>query len=125
MVLACSLMPLIHTWRITMVTLVAILLMMTGAVAARRAEAFFGRVDPRQVVIDEVVGQMIALAPWPVAGWKTYVAGFVLFRIFDIVKPFPARQCERIGGGWGIMLDDVVAGGYSLLVLLAGGLVVR
>jgi phosphatidylglycerophosphatase A len=96
-----------------------------GAAAASKAETFFGRVDPSQVVLDEVVGQMIALVAWPVAGWKMYVAGFVLFRFFDIVKPFPARRCERIAGGWGIMLDDVVAGAYSLLVLLVGGLVIK
>ena len=124
-VLVCSLLPVALAWRITVVALVAVLLVLTGAAAARRAEVFFGRVDPSQVVIDEVVGQMIALVGWPVASWKTYVAGFLLFRFFDIVKPFPARPCERIGGGWGIMLDDVVAGVYSLLVLLVGGLVAK
>ena len=124
-VLACSLLPLALAWRITAVALATLMLLVTGAEAARRAEGFFGRVDPSQVVIDEVVGQTIALAAWPVAGWKTYLAGFILFRFFDIVKPFPARRCERIAGGWGIMLDDVVAGVYSLLVLLVGGLVVQ
>ena len=124
-VLAFSLLPVAPAWRSVAGALAAIILMVLGAAAASKAETFFGRVDPGQVVIDEVVGQMIALVAWPVAGWKTYVAGFILFRFFDIVKPFPARRCERIAGGWGIMLDDVVAGAYSLLVLLVGGFVVQ
>ena len=124
-VLAFSLLPVAPAWRSVAGALAAIILMVLGAAASSKAETFFGRVDPGQVVIDEVVGQMIALVAWPVAGWKTYVAGFILFRFFDIVKPFPARRCERIAGGWGIMLDDVVAGAYSLLVLLVGGFVVQ
>ena len=122
-VLAFSLMPVPLRWRIAAVAVAAAILMVLGAAASTKAETFFGRVDPGQVVIDEVVGQMIALVAWPVAGWKTYVAGFILFRFFDIVKPFPARRCERIAGGWGIMLDDVVAGAYSLLLLWVGGVV--
>lgn len=90
-----------------------------GVWAAGQAEKFFGRVDPGQVVIDEVVGQMIAFLAKPPGGWPWLVAGFILFRAFDIMKPFPARQAERAPGGWGIMLDDVVAGLYSLLVLTA------
>lgn len=124
-VLALGLLPVAPAWRIASVAMVAIILMVLGAAASSKAETFFGRVDPGQVVIDEVVGQMIALVAWPVAGWKTYVAGFILFRFFDIVKPLPARRCERIAGGWGIMLDDVVAGAYSLLVLLVGGFAVQ
>ena len=124
-VLALGLLPVTFRWRSAAVVLTTLILMMLGVAAASRAVSFFGRADPSQVVIDEVVGQMISLAAWPVAGWKTYVAGFILFRFFDIVKPFPARRCERIAGGWGIMLDDVVAGAYSLLVLLVGGFVVQ
>ena len=123
-VLAFSWMPAALPWRIAAVAATAIILLLLGAAAARKAETFFGRVDPGQVVIDEVVGQMITLALWPIAGWKTYLAGFFLFRFFDIVKPFPAGRCERIAGGWGIMLDDVVAGTYGLLVLLVGELVI-
>ena len=122
-VLALGLLPVTFRWRSAAVAVVAVILMILGAAAASKAETFFGRVDPSQVVIDEVVGQMIALVAWPVAGWKTYVAGFILFRFFDIVKPFPAGRCERIAGGWGIMLDDVVAGAYSLLLLWVGGVV--
>lgn len=85
-----------------------------GVWAAGRAEKYFGRIDPGPVVIDEVVGQMITLLLRPDAPWKWLFAGFVLFRLFDTTKPFPARQAEHAPGGWGIMLDDVVAGCYAL-----------
>ncbi len=73
--------------------------------------------DPGQVVIDEVVGQMLTFLLVPHATWKWLLGGFLLFRAFDIVKPFPARQAERIPRGWGIMIDDAVAGLYALAVL--------
>lgn len=96
-----------------------------GVWAASHAERFFGRTDPGQVVIDEVAGQMIAFLASPAASWKWLLAGFVLFRIFDVLKPFPAGRAERLPGGWGIMLDDVVAGGYSLVTLLVLGLLMK
>jgi phosphatidylglycerophosphatase A len=96
-----------------------------GVWAAGEAEDFFGRTDPGQVVVDEVVGQMLTFLLLPHATWKWLAGGFLLFRAFDIVKPFPARQAERIPRGWGIMLDDVVAGLYSLAVLAVIGLVHR
>ena len=96
-----------------------------GVWAAGEAEKFFGRTDPGQVVMDEVVGQMLTFLLIPHATWKWLVGGFLLFRAFDIVKPFPARQAERIPRGWGIMLDDVIAGVYGLAVLAVIGLVNR
>lgn len=72
--------------------------------------------DPQHVVIDELVGQMIALLFIPL-GFFTIAAGFVLFRIFDVFKPFPSRQSEKLPGGWGIVMDDVAAGIYANLVL--------
>jgi phosphatidylglycerophosphatase A len=96
-----------------------------GVWAAGKAEEFFARTDPSQVVVDEVVGQMLTLLLFPHATWKWLLAGFLLFRTFDILKPFPARQAERIPRGWGIMLDDVVAGLYGLAVLSLIGLVNR
>jgi len=72
--------------------------------------------DPGFVVIDEVAGQMIALIAVPL-DWKYLLAGFILFRSFDIVKPFPLRRLERLPGGTGIMLDDVGAGLYALVLL--------
>jgi len=72
--------------------------------------------DPGFVVIDEVAGQMIALIAVPLH-WKYLLAGFILFRSFDIVKPFPLRRLEELPGGTGIMLDDVGAGLYALALL--------
>jgi phosphatidylglycerophosphatase A len=69
------------------------------------------------VVIDEVAGQWVALAAAPVA-WRHVLVGFLLFRFFDIVKPWPARQLERLPTGTGIVLDDWAAGAYALLVML-------
>jgi phosphatidylglycerophosphatase A len=72
--------------------------------------------DPGFVVIDEVAGQMIALIAVP-PHWKYLLAGFILFRSFDIVKPFPLRRLEALPGGTGIMMDDVGAGLYALALL--------
>jgi phosphatidylglycerophosphatase A len=72
--------------------------------------------DPGFVVIDEVAGQMIALIAVPVH-WKYMLASFILFRSFDIVKPFPLRRLEELPGGTGIMMDDVGAGLYALALL--------
>jgi len=80
-----------------------------------------GLVDPQIVVIDEVVGQWISLAGAARLNWKSWLAAFVLFRLFDIWKPPPARQLERLHGGAGIVLDDVMAGIYAALVLFAAG----
>jgi phosphatidylglycerophosphatase A len=76
--------------------------------------------DPQIVVVDEVVGQWIALAGAHV-NWKTCLAAFALFRLFDIWKPPPVRQLERLHGGWGIVADDVMAGVYAALVLFVAG----
>jgi phosphatidylglycerophosphatase A len=97
------------------------LLFVLGVWSAGKAEKILGRVDPGQVVIDEVVGQIITFIATPRTTWVGLVTGFIVFRAFDVVKPFPARQAERFPGGWGIMLDDVVAGLYSLAVLLILG----
>ncbi len=103
----------------------ALALFAAGVWAAGEAEKFFGRTDPGQVVMDEVVGQMVTFLLIPHATWKWLVGGFILFRVFDIVKPFPARQAERIPRGWGIMMDDVIAGVYGLAMLTIIELVKR
>jgi phosphatidylglycerophosphatase A len=72
--------------------------------------------DPQNVVIDEVAGQWITLLFVPVA-WQTVLAGFILFRGFDILKPPPVRQLERLPEGTGIVVDDVAAGVYALLMM--------
>ena len=96
-----------------------------GIRAAADAEKFFGRRDPGQVVVDEVAGQMLTFVARPEASWPWLWAGFLLFRFFDIVKPFPARHAERLPGGWGVMVDDVVAGLYSAAALVLSGHVVK
>jgi phosphatidylglycerophosphatase A len=96
-----------------------------GVWSAGKAEKIFGRVDPGQVVIDEVTGQIITFIATPRVSWIGLIVGFILFRAFDIVKPFPVRWAERFPGGWGIMLDDVVAGLYSLIVLAILGRLIK
>ena len=75
-----------------------------------------GRKDPSHVVIDEVAGQLVTLIACPIV-WPALLAGFILFRVFDIVKPPPVRQLEKLPEGTGIMVDDLGAGIYGLLVL--------
>ena len=87
-----------------------------GIPAATRVARASGVKDPQFVVIDEVAGQWITLLFAGVA-WKTVLAGFILFRGFDIVKPPPVRQLERLPEGTGIVMDDVAAGIYALAVL--------
>jgi phosphatidylglycerophosphatase A len=89
-----------------------------GVWAATEAERFFGGIDPGPVVIDEVLGMLVTLAFMPV-GPATALAGFVLFRIFDVIKPYPANRFERLHGGFGVMADDAMAAVYANLVLRA------
>jgi phosphatidylglycerophosphatase A len=117
--------PLRRAAAVAVLAAASLALFAAGVWAAGEAETFFGRTDPGQVVIDEVVGQMLTFLVIPHATWKWLVGGFLLFRTFDIVKPFPARQAERIPRGWGIMLDDVIAGVYGLAVLAVIGLINR
>jgi phosphatidylglycerophosphatase A len=77
--------------------------------------------DPQIVVIDEVLGQWIALAGAHPFNWKSYAAAFVLFRLFDIWKPPPVRQLEALPEGTGIVADDLMAGCYAALVLFLAG----
>ena len=87
-----------------------------GVPAATIVERESARTDPGHVVIDEVAGQWITLIHTRV-NLSHLLAAFLFFRFFDIVKPWPARQLESLPGGWGIMLDDVAAGVYALLLM--------
>lgn len=87
-----------------------------GVWSASGTEAALGRKDPGIVVIDEVLGMLITLALLPVS-IPGVMAGFLLFRVFDVIKPYPAAQLEHLHGGLGIMADDAVAGLYAYLVL--------
>lgn len=97
-------------------TALAALVIAIGIPAATRVARASGLKDPQFVVIDEVAGQLIALIAIPVS-WKSLLAGFILFRGFDIVKPPPVRQLERLPEGMGIVIDDVGAGLYALAVM--------
>ena len=120
---------------------ITLVLAAVGALTAHRAARFWGAKDPQKIVIDEVSGQHLsiflgcALPIWnapayvyesrlrgyflhdPTLNWKYLLLGFILFRVFDIWKPFPARQAESLPGGWGIMADDWVAALYAALLL--------
>lgn len=85
-----------------------------GAWAATAAESHFGHIDPGPVVIDEVLGMLVTLACVPVSVTGAIV-GFVLFRIFDVIKPPPCNSLEALPGGWGVMSDDLMAALYSYL----------
>ena len=87
-----------------------------GIYAATAFARATGVKDPQSVVIDEVAGQLIALIAVPLS-WKFFLAGFILFRAFDIVKPPPVRQLEALPEGAGIVLDDVAAGLYALAIV--------
>ena len=89
-----------------------------GVDAAGAMERQWGH-DPKAVVIDEALGYLVSVAGLP-ASAATATAGLLLFRLLDVVKPPPARQSERLPGGWGIMTDDLVAGAYANLLLRAG-----
>ena len=94
----------------------AVMVTLIGIPGATRVARGAGTKDPQFVVIDEVAGQLVALIAVPLA-WKSFLAGFILFRVFDIVKPPPVRQLEAIPEGAGIVLDDIAAGLYALIVM--------
>jgi phosphatidylglycerophosphatase A len=94
----------------------AFLITLIGIPTATRVSRTTGAKDPQFVVIDEVAGQLVALIGVPFE-WKSFVAAFILFRVFDILKPPPVRQLEAIPEGAGIVLDDVAAGLYALAIM--------
>jgi len=97
-------------------------LFLVGTLAATHVAARLGLEDPGIVVVDEVVGQWVSLLLLPLTP-VTVVLGFLLFRVLDVVKPWPARDLERLPGGWGIMADDLMAGIYANLLVRVGLLV--
>jgi phosphatidylglycerophosphatase A len=100
-------------WTPALLALAAVLIGIPAATQVARAS---NRKDPQFVVIDEVAGQLITLIAAPIA-WQSLLLGFILFRAFDIVKPPPVRQLERLPEGVGIVIDDVGAGLYGLAVM--------
>ena len=92
---------------------------LAGTWAAHRAERRLGVKDPGVIVIDEVAGMTLSILPFPLTP-PVLLVGFVLFRLFDIIKPFPAGASQRARGGIGVMVDDLIAGLYALLVITIG-----
>jgi phosphatidylglycerophosphatase A len=111
--LAYALPPAARTLVASGLTLLVVLL---GIPAATQVSRALQKKDPQFVVIDEVAGQLLTLIAVPLS-WKTLLAGFILFRAFDIMKPPPIRQLERLPEGTGIVLDDVAAGFFAGLVM--------
>ena len=101
--------------------LLAAILFLPAVWAAGATARAAGLKDPQFVVVDEVIGQWIALAGAASLNWKSFLGAFALFRLFDIWKPPPVRQLEALPGGLGINLDDVMAGVYAALVVFLAG----
>jgi phosphatidylglycerophosphatase A len=104
------------TLRTPFAIVLALLVTLVGIPAATRVSRDSRTKDPQFVVIDEVAGQLVALIGVPLA-WKSFLAGFILFRVFDILKPPPVRQLEALPEGAGIVLDDLAAGLYALVIM--------
>lgn len=112
--LASSQIPVANrTWATIIAAVAVTLIGIPAATIVARAAA---SKDPQFIVIDEVAGQLIALIGVPL-GWKTFLAGLILFRVYDILKPFPIRRLERLPEGTGIVVDDLGAGLYALAVM--------
>jgi len=123
-----SLAAILIAWPISLAGVNAIgflILSLAGLYPAIRASAAVaeesGRKDPQIVVVDEVLGQWLTLAGALRFNWRTFLFAFILFRFFDILKPPPIRLIERVPGGAGIVLDDMMAGAYGALVLFVLG----
>lgn len=95
---------------------ITVLIILVSVWASGIAEEIFGKTDPGQVVADEVCGYLITMILVPVTLSNIFM-GFLLFRLFDIAKPYPIRKLEKLPGGWGIVMDDVMAGVYSCVTL--------
>jgi phosphatidylglycerophosphatase A len=103
-------------WQTAAAILLAVAAIAIGIPAATQVARGSGIKDPQFVVIDEVAGQLITLIAIPVS-WQSLLLGFILFRGFDIVKPPPVRNLERLPEGYGIVIDDVGAGLYAFLLM--------
>ena len=97
--------------------LAAAALFLPACWAASVVEQQSGNTDPGEVVVDEVAGQWLALAAIDPLRWQHWLAAFLLFRFFDIVKPFPIRRFERLPGGYGVLADDAAAGLCAMIVI--------
>jgi phosphatidylglycerophosphatase A len=99
----------------------AALMLKPGVWAAEKLVKELGTEDPQIVVVDEVIGQWVTLIGATALNWKSWLLALLLFRVFDIWKPYPVRRLEKLQGGLGVIADDVMAGVYGALVLRAAG----
>ena len=102
--------------QIPVILLLIVVVVAIGIPAATLEERGCGKKDPNHIVIDEVAGQLVTLIACPIM-WQALLAGFILFRGFDVVKPPPVRSLERLPDGTGVVVDDLGAGVYALIVL--------
>lgn len=93
----------------------SVIVLIIGVITSKEAERSWGK-DSNKIVIDEVLGMMISMVFLPI-NFKTLAAGFILFRFFDIAKPLGIRRFENLKNGWGVMMDDVIAGIYSNIII--------
>lgn len=108
-------------WQPYWFAVLAVALLGPGIWSAGIVARLAGKKDPGLVVVDEVIGQWITIAGAVTLNWKSWLAAFFLFRLFDIWKPPPVRQLERLPGGTGIVADDVMAGVYGAIVIFIAG----
>lgn len=120
-VLLAAALPFSHQSSRPMLLLLVLIFLVPGIWAAGRTERFLQKEDPGIVVVDEVLGQWLTLAGAAVVNWRTLLGGLVLFRLFDIWKPWPVRRLESLPGGVGIVADDLMAGVYGALILCIVG----
>jgi phosphatidylglycerophosphatase A len=98
-----------------------VVFLLPGIWASTRTARLWNTEDPGKVVVDEVLGQWLTLLGASTLNWKTFLAGFLLFRLFDIWKPWPIRRLENLPEGTGIVLDDLGAGVYGAILLSVSG----
>ena len=110
----------LNTGRLTLLSLIVISLI-PAIWASTRTARLLKHKDPGLVVVDEVLGQWLTLLGATNLSWQNFLAGFLLFRVFDIWKPWPIRKIERVPEGYGIVCDDLAAGFYGALILYIGG----
>lgn len=104
----------VHAWTLPIVTIALLLFTLLGIWAAGRSTEILGNTDPPEAVVDEVIGQLIVFLFVPFSiGWPMIIAGFLLFRLFDVWKPYPIDYLQVLPGGIGVCADDILAGVYA------------
>jgi len=114
--LAIPLITLLHN-NLFVYILTTIIVLFVGTIAAEHLSKIWNKKDDQRITIDEYLGILVTFLLIPKMNWYILLIGFILFRFFDIVKPLLIRQTERVSGGFGIMLDDILSGVYANLCL--------